>query len=92
MPFHVPAQIPEKWPIFARMDNNPKPGITAWFRLFMSTFFIIGAIGIALGLVDNDYITPDNRWLIAMPFLFYGLFRLYMAIRMMRGKNDTFNS
>jgi hypothetical protein len=74
------------------MDNNSKPGVSAYFRLFMSTFFIMGAIGIAAGLADNEFIRPDNRWLFALPVLLYGLFRLYMAIRMLRGKNDTFNS
>lgn len=75
-----------------RMEGNSKPGIGAYFRLFMSTFFIVGAIGIGAGFVDNEYIRPDNRWLFALPVLLYGLFRLYLAIRMLRGNNDTFNS
>ena len=73
------------------MDDNSKPGISAYFRLIMSTFFVAGAVGIFAGIADNDYIHPDNRWLFALPVLLYGLFRLYLAIRMLRGKNDTFN-
>ncbi|MFM2375208.1 MAG: hypothetical protein RLZZ165_305 [Bacteroidota bacterium] len=73
------------------MDNQSKPGFTAYFRLVMSTFFIAGAMGILAGIADNDYIRPDNRWLFAIPVLLYGLFRLYLAIRMLRGKSDTFN-
>ncbi|MBK9447856.1 MAG: hypothetical protein IPN95_00280 [Bacteroidetes bacterium] len=74
------------------MDNNAKPGIGAYFRLLMSTFFVAGAVGIFLGYADNDFIQPNNRWMFALPIFLYGLFRLYLAIRVMRGKNDTFNS
>lgn len=74
------------------MDSNSKPSISAYFRLFMSTFFILGAVGIFFGFADNSFIRPDNRWLFALPVLLYGLFRLYMAIRALRGNNDTFNS
>lgn len=74
------------------MDNNSKPGIGVYFRLVMSLVFVAGAIGIFLGFADNDYIQPGNRWLFGLPILLYGLFRLYLAVRMMGGKNDTFNS
>lgn len=57
----------------------------------MSTFTILGAIGIALGFVDHVEFIRQNRMLVAVPFLLYGLFRLYMAIRLLRGKSDTFN-
>jgi hypothetical protein len=77
--------------IFVTMIEKPKPSIGAYFRLFMSTFFIFGAIGIAMGYADELEFVAQNRMLVAIPVLLYGLFRLYMAIRGLRGQSDTFN-
>ena len=73
------------------MNERPKPGIGAYFRLFMSSIFIIGAIGMAMGYTDHIDFIRENRLLVAIPVLLYGLFRLYLAIRALRGNNDTFN-
>lgn len=73
------------------MNENPKPSIGAYFRLFMSTIFIVGAIGMAIGWTDHIQFIRENRLLVAIPVLLYGLFRLYLAIRSLRGNNDTFN-
>ncbi len=73
------------------MNENPKPGIGAYFRLFMSTLFIFGAIGIALGWTDHIPFIQENRILVAIPVFLYGLFRFYMAFRLFKGNGDTFN-
>lgn len=74
------------------MNENPKPGIGVYFRLFMSTLFVFGAIGIAMGYTDHIPFIAKNRMLVAIPVLLYGLFRFYLAIRAFKGNNDTFNS
>ncbi len=74
------------------MSENSKPSIGAYFRLFMSTLFVFGAIGIAMGYTDHIDFIRENRLLVAIPVLLYGLFRFYLAIRALRGNNDTFNS
>lgn len=71
--------------------EKPKPSIGAYFRLFMSTFFIFGAIGIVMGYADELEFVAEHHWLVAIPVLLYGLFRLYMAVRLLRGQSDTFN-
>jgi hypothetical protein len=73
------------------MNESQKPGIGAYFRLFMATLFIMGAIGIAMGYTDEFQFFAEHRMLVAIPILLYGLFRLYLAIRTLQGKNDTFN-
>jgi hypothetical protein len=74
------------------MSENQKPSIGAYFRLFMSTLFVFGAIGIAMGYTDHIDFIRENRLLVAIPVLLYGLFRFYLAIRALRGNSDTFNS
>lgn len=73
------------------MIEKPKPSIGAYFRLFMSSFFILGAIGIGMGYADELEFVAQNRMMVAILVLLYGLFRFYMAIRLLRGKSDTFN-
>jgi hypothetical protein len=53
---------------------------------------VFGAIGIAMGYTDHIDFIRENRLLVAIPVLLYGLFRFYLAIRALRGNNDTFNS
>lgn len=73
------------------MSENQKPGIGAYFSLFMSTLFVFGAIGIAVGWTDHIDFIRENRLLVAIPVLLYGLFRLYLSIRALRGNSGTFN-
>jgi hypothetical protein len=75
------------------MIERQKPGIGAYFRLFMATLFIFGSIGIMLGFADTEVpFLAEHHMLVGIPFLLYGLLRFYMAVRMMQGKNDTLNS
>lgn len=75
------------------MVERPKPGIGAYFRLFMSSFFILAGIGIAMGYADDTSpFIQQNKTLLSVAVLLYGLFRLYLAIRALRGNDDTFNS
>lgn len=73
------------------MDKDSKPNIWAYFGLFMGSFIVAGAIGIAYGLVDHNDFVRQNRLLVAIPILLYGLLRLYRGFRMLKGKRDLLN-
>jgi hypothetical protein len=75
------------------MIERQKPSIGAYFRLFMATLFVCGAIGIMVGFADDAVpFIAQNRFLVGIPFLLYGLLRFYMAVRFMQGKKDTLDS
>jgi hypothetical protein len=72
------------------MSENSKGNIAGWFGIIMSTLFIAGAIGIALGYTDEWQLIRERRLLFAIPVLLYGLLRFYRAVRTLQGK-DMFN-
>ena len=74
-----------------RMEKGSQPNYWAYFSLFMGSFIVAGAIGIGFGLVDHNDFIRENRLLVAIPILLYGLLRLYRAFRLLKGKRDILN-
>lgn len=73
------------------MSKDSKPNYWAYFSLFMGSFIVAGAIGIGFGLVDHNEFVRENRMMVAIPIMLYGLLRLYRAVRLLKGKRDILN-
>lgn len=61
-----------------------------YFSLGMGLFFLGAAVFIIVNPPSQPFIA-DNKYIVGIILFLYGLFRVYRAIRMIRGNKDMLN-